>query len=432
MLVEDEVSNRNAVKRVLRTEEIDFLESGNGSEALEVLERHRPDLILLDISMPVMDGYGFLKEFRSNDANRPIPVCVMTASSDDVSRLKAIDLGADNFIAKPVDPTELRTRVKSMLRIGGYQKQLNQFNATLETQIEARTRELTETVRTLAAARQEILLAHRETVLRLTAAAEFKDKCTAAHLSRMSHYSAHLAVRCGWSAEDSDMLLSAAKMHDIGKLGIPDAILNKPGKLTPEEFAIMKRHPRIGADILAGSASRLLQLGAEVAQHHHERFDGSGYPCGLVGKQIPEVARIVAIANVFDALMTKRCYKPAWSLEDTLTQMRAASGSHFDPALLDLFLENVDDLKAIHDRFADQPERSPGCVAPHLSFAEGVHWSPGSNGRGNETRALKQETSASFPAGACRLGRFVIRRRSNRDLLDRHGGIRANGFMSSV
>ena len=181
-----------------------------------------------------------------------------------------------------------------------------------------------------------------------------KDKVTASHIQRMSHYSALLATKCGWDDEDANLLLEAAKMHDIGKIGIPDAILNKPGKLTSEEFSTMKLHCEIGASILSGSDSRLLQMAEAIAKSHHERFDGSGYPYGMSGEIIPEVARIVAIADVFDALMTPRPYKDAWPFEKACSVMQEESGKHFDPDLLELFFEDKQVLLDIHNRYTEE------------------------------------------------------------------------------
>jgi len=353
LLVEDETANRNAVKRLLRKAGYRFLEAANGEEGLELVAAESIDLILLDLGMPVMDGYTFLEKFRQLEQGRVIPVCVMTAWSDAISRRRVIDLGADDFIAKPVDTTELETRVKSLLRISAYQKHLHSLNSELEQKVEERTEHLEHALGRVEEAWQQNRLAYKEMVVRLGLAAEFKDRCTASHLQRMSHYSVLLARRVGWGDDDAEMLLDAAKLHDIGKIGIPDTILLKKGKLTEAEFAEMKQHSRVGATILAGSDSRLLQLAEEVALTHHERFDGSGYPDGLVGKAIPESGRIVAIADVFDALMSRRPYKEAWPFAQVVETMQASSGSHFDPALLEKFLMDSGALMEIYHRFPE-------------------------------------------------------------------------------
>ncbi len=353
LLVEEEQSVRSSVENLLRDEGLHLLEATNGKEALKVIANSTADLVLLDLHMPQMDGLVFLERFRRFHNNWITPVCVMANASEEGGRRRAADLGADDFIQKPIEGVELRTRIRSLLRIGHYQKELRTLNTELERHVQERTNALSANMNKLEAAHQEIDLAHRETVLRLTLAAEMQDECTSAHLERMSHYSALLAEKCGWSAENVALLTEAAKMHDIGKLGIPHQVLNKAGKLDKEEFAVMQQHPEIGARVLAGSKSKLLQMGATVALTHHERFDGTGYPQGLAAKSIPQVGRIVAIADVFDALMTRRSHKSAWSLKSTVAAMKREAGRHFDPDLLTLFLEDTRALVEIHTRFAE-------------------------------------------------------------------------------
>ncbi len=353
LLVDDEIAIRESVQRVLRGENLRFLEAGDGQQALRVAHENHIDMVLLDLQMPRMDGVEFLKRFRDPQCHPVTPVCVMTANSQNGTRQWVNDLGADDFIPKPMEIVELKTRIRSLLRIGRYQRQLHDSNKRLEKRVVERTCQLQTTVAELSASQQETSLAYREMVLRLSLAAEMKDRCTAAHLERMSQYSALLARKSGWSVALSDLLVDAAKMHDIGKVGIPDKILNKPGKLTKSEFAIIQQHTEIGARILAGSESQLMQMAAEIALTHHERFDGSGYPRGLRGNEIPEVGRIVAIADVFDALMSRRPYKNAWSLDATLDTLKSETGSHFDPRLIDLFLAEIDTVCAIHDTFTD-------------------------------------------------------------------------------
>jgi len=364
--VEDEESYRRAVKRVLQNclGNVNIIEATNGEEALAVLENNTVDMILLDLGMPKVDGYAFLNEYRRDPHHRSTPVCVMTAWSDAANRRRAIELGADDFVGKPVDNTELETRIKSLLRIGRYQKQLNQLNADLESRVEQRTQELKIALEELEEAWEESVLAQRETVMRLALAAEHKDQNTSAHLHRMSAYSVLLAEKCGWSASDVDLLADAAKMHDIGKIGIPDAILLKEGKLTSEEFEVMRRHPSIGATILSGSNSRLLQMGEQIALTHHEHFDGTGYPGNLAGETIPEVGRIVAIADVFDALITRRPYKEAWSVEKAVRFMIEGSGKHFDPKLLNIFLDDKAALVEIARRFPEKEMPDPPFGVP--------------------------------------------------------------------
>ena len=354
LLVEDKQAVRDAVKKLLKDEGLCVLEASNGQDALNVVANQSVDLILLDLRMPQMDGLVFLERFRRCRNDWITPVCVLTAGLDDDGRSRAINLGADDFVQKPIDDTELRVRVRSLLRIGHYQGKLRALNAQVDLQVEERTIALSASVNRLESAHREIDLANRETVLRLALAAEMQNACGPAHLERMSHYSALLAKKCGWSTADVALLTEAAKMHDIGKLGIPDEILNNADKLNKEEIVIMQQHPEIGARILAGSRSDLLKMGAIVALTHHERFDGTGYPKGLTGKGIPQVGRIVAIADAFDALMTRRSRRHAWSIEATAAAMNSEAGGHFDPDLLALFLEEMPALCEIHHRFEDE------------------------------------------------------------------------------
>lgn len=354
LLVEDEAANRRAVKRVLNNGQVKFVEAEDGQQALDILSETPVDLILLDLGMPVMDGYSFLTQFKENKKYNTIPVCVMTAWSDAANRRKAVDIGADDFIGKPVDNTELETRTKSLLRISKYQKQLREMNAGLEAKVQERTMHLQAALDELESAWQENTLAYREMVMRLALAAEFKDEDTASHLHRISHYSILLARKCGWPDDGISMLFDAVKLHDIGKIGIPDAVLKKNGKLTAEEYTVMKKHPEIGASMLSGSESGLLKMAREIALSHHERFDGSGYPNALAGKDIPETGRIAAIADVFDALTTRRVYKEPWPFDRVKKTMFNDAGTHFDPELLTLFFEDDQDLLGILRKYPDE------------------------------------------------------------------------------
>lgn len=353
LLVEDEAANRKAVKRVLNNGQIQFLEAENGEAALNILSDTPVDLVLLDLGMPVMDGNTFLSRFRKNKQHNTIPVCVMTAWSDAASRRKAVDAGADDFISKPVDNTELETRVKSLLRISNYQKQMQEINTSLELKVQERTTHLKATLEELESAWKENTLAYRETVMRLALAAEFKDEDTASHLHRISEYSTLLARKRGWASNDIDMLFDAVKLHDVGKIGIPDKILKKIGKLTEEEYAIIKKHPEIGASMLSGSKSVLLNMAREIALSHHEKYDGSGYPNALAGKEIPETGRITAIADVFDALSSRRIYKEPWPFDNVRKSMYENAGKHFDADMLALFFKEEHELMNIMHRYPE-------------------------------------------------------------------------------
>lgn len=269
-----------------------------------------------------------------------------TTLDDKDSRLEAVKAGANDYLSKPIDQTEFNIRVEGLLRLKASRDEVRGHMALLGKVVEERTNDLREALAGLRKSSSEV-------VLRLSTAAEFKDDDTAAHIKRMSLYAALLAKRCGLPDGEVQLLQEASPMHDIGKIGIPDAILLKPGKLTPQEWEVMKRHVEYGAKILGDSDLELIAAAREVVWTHHERFDGSGYPKGLKGEGIPLSGRICAVADVFDALTSKRPYKEAFPLGKALGIMVEGRGAHFDPALLDLFLDSLTDVKAI---MADHPD----------------------------------------------------------------------------
>jgi putative two-component system response regulator len=296
----------------------------------------RPDLILLDINMPYLDGYQVMEQLKAlNDPLLP-PIVIMTAQHGHDHLLKALASGARDFIGKPFDRTELLMRVRNLLDAQLAHKMVHDQRAALEQMVKMRTEALHQS--------------RLEVVLRLGRAAEYRDNETGLHIIRMSQYCALLAKSLGWSDEDCALMLHASPMHDVGKIGIPDAILLKPGKLEPHEWRIMQTHATIGADILEGGDSDLLRLARQIAHSHHEKWDGSGYPDGLAGAAIPQAARIVALADVFDALTSVRPYKPAWPLPDAIAFIAHQSGSHFDPEVVLHFQQCLAQILAIRAR----------------------------------------------------------------------------------
>ena len=307
--------------------------------ALEWCAGHTPDLVVVDFMMPGLDGLEFLKRFRALPGTEAVPVVMVTAATEMAIRHEALRLSANDFLTKPVNNIEFNVRIGNLLALRRAQLQLS-----------ARAESLAEAVQKATA---DIIAREREVIHRLSRAAEFRDEDTGTHLLRMAAYARLIAQRLGLPAEECELIYEAAPMHDIGKVGIPDAVLLKPGALTPEELAIMRRHPQIGADILADSDVPLLQIGSVIAISHHERYDGKGYPHGLEGEQIPLHGRIVAVADVFDALTTTRPYKPRWDLQRVLAHMQAERGGHFDPRCVDALLGEMDEVFAIQEKFAD-------------------------------------------------------------------------------
>jgi len=298
------------------------------------------DLVIVDYMMPPPDGLEFIRRFREVPAHADIPVLMITADHEKGTRYAALETGANDFLTKPIDSSEFRARLRNMLALRRNQKALEDRAAWLAEKV--------------AEATSEILDREREMITRLSRAAEFRDPETGAHIMRMANYSRLIAEHLGLPGQDQEMILRAAPMHDVGKIAIPDHILLKPGRLDDDELVVMKTHAEKGYEILRGSKSGLLDLAALIAWTHHEKFDGSGYPRGLRGEDIPMPGRIVAVADVFDALTSERPYKRAWETERTLHWLKDNAGKHFDPACVSAFLARFDDVMEIRASIQDE------------------------------------------------------------------------------
>ncbi len=343
LVVDDEPANLKLLSLILRTAGYKQVELvSDPRDVLASYRAARPDLILLDINMPHLDGFAVMAQIAGlGDALAP-PIVVLTAQSGEDFLLRALQGGARDFLSKPFNRRELLARVHNTLLAQIGRRLLHDRNGMLEHLVQQRTAEL-------HASRLDI-------VRRLGRASEFRDNETGQHILRMSHASTLLAKAAGWDAEACELMLHASPMHDVGKIGIPDSILLKPGPLTPDERQVMQRHPTIGAEILSGSGDALIEMAREIALGHHEKWDGSGYPRGLAGAAIPEAARIVAITDVFDALTSERPYKKPWSVPDALRFLADNAGSHFDPRLVPLFTTLMPDIQRIQARFAEPAE----------------------------------------------------------------------------
>jgi putative two-component system response regulator len=351
LVVDDQPQNIELLEAHLVPQGYEIVKAANGEEALEKLSGNQIDLILLDIMMPGMDGFEVTRRVRQDNTHRLIPIILVTALRETEDRVKGIEAGCDDFLSKPVDKMELLARVSSLLKVKAYNDLMSNYQKELESEVTGRTEELKH-------AFERIKAASLETIYRLSMASEYKDEDTGEHIKRMSRYCAAIARRLGLDENTIETILYAAPMHDLGKIGIPDRILVKPAKLDPVEWEIMKQHTVIGAKILKGSDAEFIRLGETIAQYHHEKWDGSGYPNSLKGREIPIAGRIAAIADVFDALTSKRPYKEPFSVEKSLAIIREARGSHFDPDVVDAFFAIQDEILTIKEQHSDDNKRA--------------------------------------------------------------------------
>jgi putative two-component system response regulator len=346
LVVDDEERNLRLMEALLVPLGHTVIIAKNGEDAIRKVEADEPDLILLDVTMPGMDGFQVAQRLKTNATSSIIPIVMVTALKEVADRVKALEAGADDFLTKPVDKTELRARVMSLLKVKAYNDHMLNYQKELEDEVSRRTLQLWKTF-------EKVKKGSLDTIFRLSRAAEYKDEDTGSHIKRMSHYSAAIARKMGLSNRTVEAILYSAPMHDIGKIGIPDRILLKPGKLNLSEWDIMRQHTVIGAKILEGSDAGFIRLAEVIALTHHEKWNGDGYPKNLRGSTIPLAGRIVAIADVFDALTSRRPYKEPFALEKAFAILKEGRGTHFDPDVVDAFFAVEQEILSIKEKYQD-------------------------------------------------------------------------------
>ena len=348
LIVDDQQSARDLMRTVLQeVSGLSIHDFENPIEALEWSERFRPDLLLLDYRMPSMDGLEFARRFRAPLSHRDVPIVLVTVVGDEPVRLAALEAGIIDYVVKPIKPREIRARCQNLLQL----RQFGESNKLRANSLQQR----------LLSSMHDVQERERETLTRLARAIELRDTGTSSNLERMAHLAGLIADGVGMGDDDARMVEFAAPLHDLGMIALPDAILLKRGPLTAEETAVMRRHPQIGYELLRDSSNRFISTSALIALRHHERYDGRGYPDGLASDAIPMHARIVAVADVLDALLSPRPYREAWNMDRALEYLRGQRGLHFDPACVDALVRDEARVAEICERFT-KPPTSPGSV----------------------------------------------------------------------
>jgi two-component system response regulator RpfG len=342
LIVDDESTGRTILSKIIQQveDDISVVAFDNPLEALSWLDNNHPDLIVTDYRMPDINGVDLIRKIREKSASQDIPIMMITVVSEKSVRYDALEAGATAFLTRPIDQIECRTSCRNLLKLHEQQSIIQDRADWLARQVEVAT--------------QQIVSREKETLLRLAKAGEYRDEETGYHVVRMAKYSRQIAEALGLSEKECDEIEYAAPMHDIGKIGIHDDVLLKPGKFEQQEWLSMQQHTTIGHAILSNSQSRYIQTGSIIALNHHERFDGTGYPHGIAGKDIPLVARIVAVADVYDALISLRPYKKAWTVADAQDYLEKHAGSQFDPVCVEAFFERIDNINSIHENFSDE------------------------------------------------------------------------------
>jgi len=347
LVVDDQELNLRLIEAMLAPMDYAIFFARDGLEALKMTKKIAPDLILLDVMMPKLNGFEVTRKLKAEDETRGIPIVIVTSLSDVEDRVRALDYGADDFLSKPVERTELEARVKSLLKVKAYHDHLQQYQENLEKEVAIKTEKLKNAL-------DQIKLASLDTIFCLSRAAECKDEETSNHIQRVSEFAALVATKMGIDREATHRIRYSAPLHDIGKIGIPENILLKPGKLNPAEWEIMKLHTVIGSRILEESETDYLKVGKSIALTHHEKWNGKGYPKGLKAAEIPIEGRITAIVDAFDALTNKRPYRNPIALNEAFEYIDREKGIHFDPTVVDAFFGVKEDILSIKRKLKDK------------------------------------------------------------------------------
>ncbi len=340
LVIDDVKTNLIILESMLKKfENLDIFLFEHPKKAIEWCQENTPDLVITDYMMPEVDGITLSKILREIKKNDHIPIVMITAYGEDSIKMEALNAGITDFLTKPINKAEFQARINNLLKLREYHLKISDKAKWLEEEVKKATHEIEN--------REE------EIIYRLSRAAEYRDDDTGEHIRRMALYSRLIAQELNLDKNFIEMILKASPMHDVGKIAIPDHILLKPAKLTPEEFEIIKTHTVQGYEILADSDIPLLQLSAEIALTHHEKFNGKGYPKGLKGNEIPISGRICAVADVFDALTSKRPYKEPWPIEKAVNLLKEEKGEHFDPECVEAFLNRLDEALKIKEKYSN-------------------------------------------------------------------------------
>jgi putative two-component system response regulator len=349
LIVDDDKMNRLLLNTILSRMSYHVSEAFDGIDCLDKAVSLCPDLILMDVKMPGMDGLDVTRQLKNNDETKNIPVLIISAHDQLPERVRAVEAGAEDFLSKPVEQIILKAKVKSLLKIKEYNDNIHNYQKKLEKEVEKKTVSLKQALDDLQSASDKLRLYSMDTILRLSQAAEYRDTETGEHIQRIGYYIHAIGKALSLSAQKIETFQYASPMHDVGKIGIPDQILMKPGPLNESEWKIMKQHTIIGGKILSGSDSGILKTAEAIALTHHEKWNGCGYPYKLKGLDIPMAGRITAIADVFDALTSKRPYKKAFSVEKAFDIMAEERGKSFDPELIDAFFSIKKEIAEIRN-----------------------------------------------------------------------------------